>query len=518
MVNPTPTSFYADGTVYDEAEVVTNDHPSSSQASVAPSSFFTDGGLVGAEDVTHSDVAPSDTPSPMPSSYFTDGGLVGAETVTNNDNVPDNSPRPAPTSFYPDGNLYDYLSQESEVVALLQQLAATTTTNANAAASSATNASTSATNAAASAAEAAAGVQGFAGTATPLIDGTAAVGTSTKWAHEDHVHPKDPTLASVSYVDTKVAGVVNSAPATLDTLNELATALGDDPHFATTVSAQIGTKAATTYVDAQDALKADKTYVDAQDALKADKASIGSGQCKLVYVDATHVKLIPFNGNQIKIAGALYSIPAAGITISNSGLVASNLFYIYATIISGALALYASPTGHATSTTAGNVGVETFSGNDAYTLVGMVYTNASAQFVDSPTNRQVRSWFNDFGVGVSSFQNGSSTTTTVGGYVELTTALRVTVLLWASEISNSILTAAMSNSGPSATYMVIIVNGGAVGQYAVVTTTALVGGTAQFNGSGPPSDQLVTWSIGGQVGAGTGNYQAIALTVSTIRR
>lgn len=34
-----------------------------------------------------------------------------------------------------------------------------------------------------------------AGTATPLMDGTAAVGTSTKFAHEDHVHPADTTKA-----------------------------------------------------------------------------------------------------------------------------------------------------------------------------------------------------------------------------------------------------------------------------------------------------------------------------------
>ena len=49
-------------------------------------------------------------------------------------------------------------------------------------------------------------------------------------------------LASTTYVDSKVAGIVNSAPETLDTLNELATALGNDPNFATTVANQIGTK------------------------------------------------------------------------------------------------------------------------------------------------------------------------------------------------------------------------------------------------------------------------------------
>jgi hypothetical protein len=46
-----------------------------------------------------------------------------------------------------------------------------------------------------------------------------------------------------SYADAKVAGIVNSAPATLDTLNELAKALGDDPNFATTMTTLIGTKA-----------------------------------------------------------------------------------------------------------------------------------------------------------------------------------------------------------------------------------------------------------------------------------
>lgn len=49
-------------------------------------------------------------------------------------------------------------------------------------------------------------------------------------------------LATETYVDNKVAGIVNSAPETLDTLNELATALGNDPNFATTVATQIGTK------------------------------------------------------------------------------------------------------------------------------------------------------------------------------------------------------------------------------------------------------------------------------------
>lgn len=50
-------------------------------------------------------------------------------------------------------------------------------------------------------------------------------------------------LATETYVNTKIAGIVNSAPETLDTLQELARALGNDPNFATTVATEIGKKA-----------------------------------------------------------------------------------------------------------------------------------------------------------------------------------------------------------------------------------------------------------------------------------
>ena len=57
--------------------------------------------------------------------------------------------------------------------------------------------------------------------------------------------------ATKGYVDTEVADIVNSAPETLNTLNELAAALGDDANFAATTAASLGTKAANTYVNAQ---------------------------------------------------------------------------------------------------------------------------------------------------------------------------------------------------------------------------------------------------------------------------
>jgi hypothetical protein len=45
-----------------------------------------------------------------------------------------------------------------------------------------------------------------------------------------------------AYVDAEVAGIVDSAPAALDTLNELAAALGDDANYATTTSTALGNR------------------------------------------------------------------------------------------------------------------------------------------------------------------------------------------------------------------------------------------------------------------------------------
>lgn len=61
------------------------------------------------------------------------------------------------------------------------------------------------------------------------------------------------SLATQTYADnaasTAVANLVDSAPSTLDTLNELAAALGDDANFATTVTDSIATKASASTVN-----------------------------------------------------------------------------------------------------------------------------------------------------------------------------------------------------------------------------------------------------------------------------
>jgi hypothetical protein len=82
-------------------------------------------------------------------------------------------------------------------------------------------------------------------TGTPLAP-TAASGTNTT------------QIATTQFVRSEVAALVDSAPSTLDTLNELASALGDDPNFATTVTNSLSTKldsgtASTIYLTQSDA-------------------------------------------------------------------------------------------------------------------------------------------------------------------------------------------------------------------------------------------------------------------------
>ena len=52
----------------------------------------------------------------------------------------------------------------------------------------------------------------------------------------------DTSVASTAYVTTAIANLADSAPSTLNTLNELAAALGDDANFSTTVTNSIAAK------------------------------------------------------------------------------------------------------------------------------------------------------------------------------------------------------------------------------------------------------------------------------------
>lgn len=85
--------------------------------------------------------------------------------------------------------------------------------------------------------------------------------------------------ASTAYVEQKVAELVSSAPSALNTLNELAQALGDDPNFATTITNAIASKIDTSKIDTNTSLGTSNDKVPSQKAVKAyiDNSMSGAG-------------------------------------------------------------------------------------------------------------------------------------------------------------------------------------------------------------------------------------------------
>jgi hypothetical protein len=168
------------------------------------------------------------------------------------------------------------------------------------------------------------------------------------------------------------------------------------------------------------------------------------GQCRLVYINPTTVTLIPSNGNQIFINGSYYTIPAAGVSLTSTGLTLYTLQYIYAFISGGNLTLTASTTGHGVS---GTWGHEVMIGNPAYTLVGMVYPSNVASgptsFYDNPNQRLVASYFNRRRR--SFYGNATSATSSSTTWVELISDNRVYLLSWNDESINASIGGYMSS-------------------------------------------------------------------------
>lgn len=151
--------------------------------------------------------------------------------------------------------------------------------------------------------------------ATKKIWGAGGTIPQSDWAQTDptqmdYIHNKPENVASTEYVDNKLAEMLDSAPETLDTLNELAAALGDDPNFAATVAEEIGKKSTVTEsgnpVQTFDADSKVSVIPNTQnrDAVYAVSNGVGVKGTKLIHVQnggggATADGLIPryFNSN-----------------------------------------------------------------------------------------------------------------------------------------------------------------------------------------------------------------------------
>ena len=114
--------------------------------------------------------------------------------------------------------------------------------------------------------------------------------------------------ATEGFVNSAVAGIVSSAPATLDTLNELAQALDDDANFSTTVTNLIGTKASLSGA----------TFTGIVTATSFVKSSNSGGFLKADGTEDTNTYLTSFTEtNDLSSAVTWTNVPNANITESS---------------------------------------------------------------------------------------------------------------------------------------------------------------------------------------------------------
>lgn len=124
-------------------------------------------------------------------------------------------------------------------------------------------------------------------------------------------------LATETYVGTAISNLVDSAPGTLDTLNELAAALGDDANFATTVTSSLAGKANSVDVDAELLLK--KTEV-----VEAVSSNITMAAGYRYFVDTTVARTLtlpasPTLGDEIQIFDSTFNAGTNNITVGRNG-------------------------------------------------------------------------------------------------------------------------------------------------------------------------------------------------------
>lgn len=81
--------------------------------------------------------------------------------------------------------------------------------------------------------------------------------TSGKKLKSSTIPTANDDVVNKLFVDTAILNLIDGAPATLDTLNELAAALADDPNFATTITTLIAGKVSLT---ATETISGDKTF------------------------------------------------------------------------------------------------------------------------------------------------------------------------------------------------------------------------------------------------------------------
>lgn len=162
----------------------------------------------------------------------------------------------------------------------------------------------------------------------PVADVTGLQGALDGKAPTTHTHTEGQITGLTAKLATKLdqaqvqaianaaaAAVVNGSPAALDTLQELAAALGDDPNFATTITALIGSKAPTVHShtadDISDATVLGRSLMRASGSITARTLiGAGTGNSNLAIGTTSSTAM---RGDGIQAVASLPGSPVSGI-------------------------------------------------------------------------------------------------------------------------------------------------------------------------------------------------------------
>lgn len=245
-----------------------------------------------------------------------------------------------------------------------------------------------------------AGVKTFA--SSPIVPTPAAGDNSTK-------------AANTAFVHAAIAALLNSSPATLDTLNELAAALGNDPNFATTMATALASKADAAATTTALAGKAASSHTHAIADITALAAAIAGKPAFSAYLNSTQTvsngvaTKITLNAEtfdtdscfdattnyrfQPNVAGYYFFTGRLTGAAATSGTVMNAHLYKNGTLIKNGQP-YIPPSGSSSMTV---------------TISGLVYLNGSTDYVEL--------WGTNSGSGTNTFSAGAAASFFDGHFV-----------------------------------------------------------------------------------------------------
>jgi hypothetical protein len=117
-------------------------------------------------------------------------------------------------------------------------------------------------------------------------------------------------VATQSYVTTQISNLINGAPALLDTLDELAAALGDDANFASTITTSIAGKQA---------------QLNGTGFVKVTGTTVSYDNSTYLTTSSASSTYVPYSGALASVNLGVYSITANAINSAGSGSIAGQI-------------------------------------------------------------------------------------------------------------------------------------------------------------------------------------------------